>query len=73
MGGLPDSELVALGQQAGAAADFAGCVADGRYADWTSSVTDAASRGGVTGTPTVLINGQLIDNTDVTPRQAVQG
>jgi MFS superfamily sulfate permease-like transporter len=50
---------------------FAGCVADGRYADWTSSVTDAASRAGGTGTSTVLINGQLIENTDATLRQRV--
>ena len=70
--GLPDSELVTLGQQAGAGTGFAGCVADGRYTNWTASVTDAASRAEVTGTPTVLVDGRMIDNTDAALRQAVQ-
>ena len=35
----------------------------GRYASWSRSVTDAASQAGVTGTPTVLVNGKEIDHT----------
>jgi protein-disulfide isomerase len=70
--GLPEEQLVALGMQAGAG-DFATCVQDGRYADWTRSVTDAASQAGVTGTPTVLVNRQEVDHTAEALRTAVTG
>jgi protein-disulfide isomerase len=56
--GLPESQLVLLGQQAGAGGDFAQCVQDNRYANWTKSVTDDASRAGVNGTPTIKVNGK---------------
>jgi protein-disulfide isomerase len=69
--GLPDSELIALGQQAGAGPNFAGCVSANTFAGWTAAVTDAASKAGVTGTPTVLVNGKQIGNTDAELRQAV--
>jgi protein-disulfide isomerase len=71
--GLPDEQLVALGTQAGAGAEFATCVQEGRYADWTRSVTDAASQAGVTATPTVLVNGQEVDRTADALRAAVTG
>jgi protein-disulfide isomerase len=71
--GLPDDQLVALGRQAGAGDAFAACVEDGRYAGWTKSVTDAASRAGVNGTPTVLVNGTAIDHTPAALRAAVSG
>lgn len=61
--GLTDQKLIELGTQAGAKGDFATCVTDGRYARWTAAVTDAASQAGVTGTPTVKVNGVVIDNT----------
>lgn len=69
--GLPDDQLVALGRQAGAGDSFATCVADGTYAGWTRSVTDAASRGGVNATPTVMVNGKEIGRTDDALRAAV--
>jgi protein-disulfide isomerase len=69
--GLTDQKLVELGAQAGAKGDFAACVADGRYARWSAAVTDAASRAGVTGTPTVLVNGVHVDNTPEALRAAV--
>ena len=69
--GLTDQKLIELGTQAGAEGDFATCVADGRYARWTAAVTDAASRAGVTGTPTVKVNGMTIDNTAEALRAAV--
>ena len=46
-------------------------MADGRYARWTAAVTDAASRAGVTGTPTVKVNGIPVDNTPEALRAAV--
>ena len=69
--GLPDDRLIALGRQAGAGDAFAQCVQDDRYARWTKSVTDAASRAGVTGTPTVLVNGAPVDRTADSIRSAV--
>lgn len=69
--GLPDDQLIALGRQAGAGDAFAGCVQDQRYAGWTKSVTDAASKAGVTGTPTVQVNGTAVDRTPDALRAAV--
>ena len=57
--GLPDSELVALGQRIGL--DLAGCVSAGRYLDWPSWVTERAAGQGVGGTPTVLVAGTPVD------------
>lgn len=70
--GLPDSQLIALGQQAGAGAGFAQCVTDGTYAGWTKGVTDDSSKGGVNATPTVTVNGTRVDtSTDAAFRAAV--
>jgi protein-disulfide isomerase len=69
--GLPDEQLATLGTQAGAGSGFAGCVQDGRYADWTRSVTEAASRAGITATPTVLVNGREVERTAEALRAAV--
>lgn len=69
--GLPDEQLVALGQQVGAGDGFAACVADGRYAPWVAQVTDAASKANVTATPTVLVNGTEIERTPEALQQAV--
>lgn len=58
--GLPAERLIALGEQAGAGDDFAACVREQRYADWTSNLTDEASRRGINATPTVLVNGEQL-------------
>ncbi|WP_431974242.1 DsbA family protein [Micromonospora haikouensis] len=56
--GLSDDELVDIGVGVGLNRDdFASCVSDGTYKAWTEHVTDDASRAGVTGTPTVKVNG----------------
>jgi hypothetical protein len=31
-----------------------------RFEDWTKEVTDAASRAGISGTPTVLVDGEPV-------------
>ena len=69
--GLSAERLVALGTAAGAGPDFGACVHAERYAGWTRSVTDAASRAGITATPTVLVNGREIARTDEALRAAV--
>ena len=56
--GLSDDELVKLGASVGLAGEpFESCVRSGRYLDWPSYVTSAATDRGVTGTPTVLVGG----------------
>jgi len=70
--GLPDEQLVSLAEQAGApAGSIEQCISNGTYKPWTAGVTDAASKAGVNGTPTVLVNGKEIDNTDAALRTAV--
>jgi protein-disulfide isomerase len=58
--GLTEDKLVQLAQQAGA-----GVAADqiraGTYADYVARATDQSSKDGVTGTPTVKVNGQPVD------------
>lgn len=70
--GLPTDRLIALGRQAGAGPGFAECVRSDRYAAWTERVTEAASKAGVTATPTVLVNGQEIGRSAEALRQAVR-
>ncbi|MGW3604238.1 DsbA family protein [Micromonospora sp. NPDC005161] len=57
--GLTDDELIDIGAGVGLdRGSFGGCVKDNTYRTWTEHVTDEASRGDVTGTPTILVNGQ---------------
>ncbi|MET8365763.1 thioredoxin domain-containing protein [Micromonospora sp. NPDC005194] len=57
--GLSDDELIDTGVGVGLdRGSFGGCVSDGTYKTWTEHVTEEASRSDVTGTPTVLVNGQ---------------
>ena len=59
--------------EAGAGANFAPGLQDGRYAGWARSVTDAASRPGITSTPTILVNGREIARSDEALRAAATG
>ncbi|MDG4759756.1 thioredoxin domain-containing protein [Micromonospora sp. WMMD710] len=63
--GLSNDELIDIAAGVGLdRGSFGGCVSDGTYRTWTAHVTDEASRSDVTGTPTILINGQpLADRT----------
>ena len=69
--GLPDEQLISLGEQAGAGPGFAECVHADRYGAWTAALTDEASRTGVNGTPTVKVDGKEIERTDAALRAAV--
>ncbi|SHF84191.1 DsbA family protein [Geodermatophilus nigrescens] len=75
--GLDDDRLVELAAQAGATgAEVERGIRDLRFADWTEQVTDAASRAGVTGTPTVLVDGEPLPAEELTAegvRAAVEG
>lgn len=56
--GLTYDQLVQLGRQAGATGDaFDTCVRNRPYADFVSRISEQASRDGVLGTPTVLVDG----------------
>jgi len=72
--GLTDERLGELAGEAGASgADVKEAITGLAYEDWTREVTDAASRAGVTGTPTVLVDGAALqDRTPAGLRAAVE-
>jgi protein-disulfide isomerase len=72
--GLTDERLGELAAEAGASgADVEEAITGLAYEDWTREVTDAASRAGVTGTPTVLVDGAILqDRTPAGLRAAVE-
>jgi protein-disulfide isomerase len=59
--------LITAAQKAGIQdATFASCVRNGTYADWAKSMDDYATLRGVSGTPTVMINGAVVPAADMT-------
>jgi protein-disulfide isomerase len=69
--GPSDDDLIVFGRQAGLGDDFAQCVRDKRYVNWTGHVSEEAGRAGVTGTPTVLVNGKPVQASPATIAAAV--
>jgi protein-disulfide isomerase len=64
--GLTDDQLIKYATQAGAGGEAVQQAIRGlTYGDWVRTVTDQASKDGVTGTPTVLVNGHV--QTDLSP------
>lgn len=58
---LSDAQLLKYAVQAGVTeADVKAAITGQTYADWVTALTDQASQDGVTGTPTVLVNGEDI-------------
>jgi protein-disulfide isomerase len=55
--GLSDEELVQLGLQTGLDEEFGACVMAGRYIEWAEYVTAMAIARGVSGTPSVYVDG----------------
>lgn len=61
--GLSNDQLIDIGAGVGLNKDdFGGCVKDGTYQAWTEHVTDDASKAGVTGTPTIKVNGTAVED-----------
>ncbi|MFC0508362.1 DsbA family protein [Micromonospora costi] len=59
--GLTDDQLIDIGAGVGLNRDsFGSCVRDGTFKPWTDHVTEQASRNNITGTPTVVIDGQQV-------------
>lgn len=59
--GLPDSELVRIADEAGAG-DVATCIDDRRYDDWVEATTRASGDDGINSTPTVLVDGEILED-----------
>jgi protein-disulfide isomerase/uncharacterized membrane protein YphA (DoxX/SURF4 family) len=59
--GLTEDKIVQLAQQAGASAAEQQ-IRSGTYADYVARATDQSSKDGVTGTPTVKVNGRALDS-----------
>ncbi len=60
--GLDDAKLIEIGRSVGLTDPaFADAVTKGTYRSWATTVTDAASARGITGTPTVLVAGKKLD------------
>jgi protein-disulfide isomerase len=61
--GLSDDELVALAAAAGAdSPEVASCITGGTYTDFVGTQTQSVLDGGVTGTPSVSVNGTAVSN-----------
>ncbi|MGC5050461.1 thioredoxin domain-containing protein [Micromonospora sp. DT48] len=59
--GLSNDELIDIGAEVGLDRDaFGSCVREGRYRSWTAHVTDEASRARITGTPSILVDGEPV-------------
>ncbi|MEE6257962.1 DsbA family protein [Plantactinospora sonchi] len=59
--GLTDTQLVDVAVEVGLARDsFANCVRENTFKKWTDHVTEEASRAGINGTPTILVNGKQV-------------
>ncbi|MDI1460591.1 thioredoxin domain-containing protein [Catellatospora sp. KI3] len=61
--GPSDDDLIALGKTVGLGDPFAQCVKDKKFVNWTDHVTTEAGKAGVSGTPTVLVNGKPVQAT----------
>jgi len=58
--GLTDDQIAALAVQAGVPAQVASAFTDRTFEPWVAAATDAALKAGITGTPTVKINGVVL-------------
>jgi protein-disulfide isomerase len=58
--GLSDAELAAIGRGVGLETAFTTCLSEGPYLDWPPYVTARAAEAGVSGTPTVLVDGVVV-------------
>jgi protein-disulfide isomerase len=62
--GLPDADLVRMAKDAGASNAVESCIDDRRYDDWAAQQTKDVFSDGVTGTPTLFVNGAKLESSD---------
>lgn len=67
---LTDDQLVAFAAQAGASEAAQQCIRDGGFEGWAGRNTDAATAAGMTGTPTVWVDGVAVADLSVEGLQA---
>jgi protein-disulfide isomerase len=61
--GLPDSKLISLAVQAGVQQSAVeSAITTEKYKGWTVQVTDQFSKDGLTGTPTIIVNGKQLSD-----------
>lgn len=58
--GLEDSQLESFAEQAGASGDGS-CISEGTFEKWSKDITEKASAAGVSGTPTVQVEGKVVE------------
>lgn len=67
--GYTDEALLGFAEQGGlsgaALQDFSACLDEGRYLDYVADMQEASERAGVTGTPTVVVEGQTLEQEQV--------
>jgi protein-disulfide isomerase len=62
--GLTDDQLTSYAAAAGAGgASVAACIRNESFKGWTQRATDAASKAGVNSTPTIKVNGEVLQDT----------
>ena len=69
--GLPDRDLIDLAADAGASGDaIESCIEDRPYDGWAADTTQRTFDAGVTGTPTVFVNGEKLNGFDTATIEA---
>jgi protein-disulfide isomerase len=64
--GLTDQQIIDAAKSGGVTAtSFPTCVKSGKYKKWVSHVTEQFTQKGYTGTPTVVVNGSVVQNPTV--------
>lgn len=63
--GLDDAAIASIAESAGVPADVAGMLDDGKFTKWVIAATDQASQDGMTGTPTVMVDREVLDQAEV--------
>ncbi|WBB98222.1 MULTISPECIES: thioredoxin domain-containing protein [unclassified Solwaraspora] len=59
--GLSEEQLITVGGEVGLdTGSFGQCVRDDTYGGWPAHVTEQAGRAGVSGTPTVMVDGETV-------------
>ena len=61
--GPTNDELITTGKGVGLTDSFGTCVTDGTYLTWPAHTTDVASEKGVSGTPSIFVNGTKVNAT----------